>query len=352
MCSLVALSWALLRCADISNPDFIQSRLLVAGILLFSFAAFIVSLKYKIKLEKFFSASFRMIFFMISFLAIMLSLWTFNGRIFVDLIYLLTLVVIIIYSYYTLKIVKYAYLGPALLFVQQEHTKVLKDFLSEWADKIEVKPYNYFSGTDYDTTYKMLENQWQFTDLLKNHLPVIYNGLDGIEGRWAKFKEMNLNYQNKKRALYILIEEKISNYFLVLRDSHVNIKIAEAKYIEHFIHNVYACAFYGNPEGPKKELNLEMISRGKDNKFALRSYNDILIDNGTEEEITSFKLELDAIIMDIANKNRDNINNVVQDYNDLIVLRGMLMENISELRDRPLFPGANCDRLRDFSLEQ
>ncbi|MCK9442802.1 MAG: hypothetical protein M0Q13_15445 [Methanothrix sp.] len=159
---------------------------------------------YKSKLEKIMSVPISII--LILFYATIIGSsywWIFTIKSFSELITFITLLVLALYTYYTLQVVKIAYSGPALLHVQIEHSKTLKLFLRKWSDLLneipEFKNIPYQSFEHTINNYKSLEENWEYNDLIEHHLPKNYRDL---KNNWDNYRRQLEDLELKSNVLY------------------------------------------------------------------------------------------------------------------------------------------------------
>lgn len=245
--------------------------LLIIYILSIIAIVFAIFKKYEVKLKRYFFAPSLFIFITIISTILGVIIWLiYTNRVFSDLVLFLTLVVVFVYTYYTFRMLKATYSSQALLYVQTEHSKVLKDFLQKWLKIINIEPnvekrkitlwpqqhhldkleYMYRSGFDFSNIdnlkkldmneneliiciyiYRCLEEKWEYNDLLDNHLPRNYSQM---KRDWENFRNLISVLRLKGDALYKLIDEDINNK---LTQKHPNIKLGLA--INNFIYHVY-----------------------------------------------------------------------------------------------------------------
>ncbi len=277
-----------------------------------------------------------------------------------DIILLATFIVIIFYTYYTYKLATISIIYPAMLFARKEHTKDLKNFLSEL--KSTIKPNQIYDEAPKKEhpinpiTQKCTD--WRYKDLIENHLPSecekrFQNACEEFEKKLNTYNKtrnnlyekirLDIRYEIRKRGLeeecYTNIPERRSTDFAVLcykqymnyfgrskelyfkntRDTFVPYNVPATDISElHFqcVDGIYTVA--------KSKYNLQNVSSIEE------IYSDMLFN---KEKFDEYK-ELAKVIID--------------GDAELDALGNKLKKMIEFLMRYPLFKGTKCCILQDL----
>lgn len=301
---------------------------------------------FKNRIEIFLAAPFKLIFFIGLLFALFSEAVIFDLPHLSDTIYFITLVILILYTFYTQQIVKITYKGPALVHVQIYHTDILKKFLQEWLKLLQVPDCKYPNFKKFDDEFRSFETKWEYNDLTQNHLPGRYKGM---VGEWNKYKQNIIELDSLKRELCQAIHNDTEDF--LNRQEKINgpIRRSDPNYIHDLKNNIYILCFK-EQNGDCKELSLH-ISKNDDDTFKLVAYNFPILQNGTSNEMEKIKQELLNFQIDVRARYGENILKIIEAHSITIKICRSLEIKINELNTWPIFPGTKCDMLKDFELK-
>jgi len=264
-----------------------------------------------------------------------------------DYVLLLTLVVLIFYTYYTYILAVISAKGPALLEVQKEHTKDLKEFLIYWQSTLKYRRnFDRDFSTDpkqYFDTNKNLERDWRYVDFTDHHIPYKYKEEFDLKMCWEDYKNDRNLLESKSYNLYKKIYGDVRLALAIEDDVHLNT----------ITKDIYELFFNINCEKKCRKPKVEM-ARGQ---FELSYYSvpdlDLMVstiirtNKHPEQAMSDFNK---MISNDNIKKYKSCVNEIGQIASNLQDNENRLKEAINELIKWPLFPGTSCDVLKDFDL--
>jgi hypothetical protein len=277
-------------------------------------------------------------------------IWLNKGQNFSDLMLILTLIAVIVYSYYTFLIVKVTYKGPALLYVQQKHTSILKKFLEEkWLNKIYGIDFINAPKRDenyYKEMYKEFESYWEYKDFMENHVPEKYMDLGD---NWSELKMKTIELQSIRWQVYKEIDNSIIEKLNKLQEKSPNARLGQPgdlKVFSNIIYQNYFCKYDAN-----KSINFEVLKITEE-KYQLKAFN-ILILEASRYEVEQLKEELESVVLYNRLDGRyKDINKVIDESTlEIDVLKDNFKAKLKELIGYTLFPGTDCNILKDFKLK-
>lgn len=309
----------------------------------------------KIRLEQIVSVPFpvMLIIFCLA-IAGLLFWWFLTSRAFGDLILFLTLIILILYTYYTLQVVRATYRGPALLHVQIEHSDTIKLFLRKWLNKIKL-PIIYYdpNGNAFEFINKcnLLEEDWQYRDLLDHHLPESYKDL---QEDWEMFKELVTIRATKADKFNGLIIEEIDAILTEIKSKDSNISSDERE-IKLFADKIFEREVRNDYDLGDTTLNVKKL---RDESYQLIAIpgiysSKIVLLVGPREEMESAKTKIEKIadITYIEEKFSSHIKEIKECESKLKSEKNRLQKKIEGLIKWTLLPGTSCDRLKDFEIK-
>jgi hypothetical protein len=273
-----------------------------------------------------------------------------DGDKFASMIYLVTLIVLLFYTYYTFQIAKFTAKGQALLFVQIQHSNVLKEFLKRWESSlgsgshIYTNPIKKKENLD-NFEYEKLDSSWEFRDFVDYHLPTGYSTL---VSDWSDFKKKNLELNELSLDLYSRLRLDLRNEVNDI-STKFNTK-ADTLNFDNFVMKIYELCFdYFNE--PMENLESKLILTNNE-IYYLEVASMVAFFKDDKGKMESVKSKMDNFI---------SKKNLIENYNDYIirietklderdVLQKILRQNLTELIQRPLFAGTKCDMLKDFDI--
>lgn len=304
-----------------------------------------MTILFRDKIKRILAVPIKLILFITIIVGVFLEAGVLKGLTISDIILFITLIVLIFYTFYTHQIVKITYQGPALVKVQIYHTDILKKFLKKWLEILEVPNYKYNSFKEFDDEFRSLENNWEFKDLIQNHLPEKYNDL---REEWNKFKKDMIELNSLKREFYNTINNEIEIIFERLINEKV--QKGQSYHIDELKNNIYILCFK-NQDHEDSCLSLH-IEKNNDNTFILMAYASyIILQNGTNDEMKHAKKELLKAQKDLRKRYGDTILKITGKYFETLAMSQKLKNELTELNTWPIFPGTKCDMLKDFELK-
>ena len=290
-----------------------------------------------------------------------------QGPSFTDLIYLLTLIVLIIYTYYTRQIANIASKGPALLEVQRDHSRILIRFLADWLEVIKPLPHyenmNIRTSIDpesvYDdfasclARYERHNEKWEYRDFLDYHLPKEQKDFSDLEDSWNNFKATVVELRSKRDELYKSISDDIDGKLKDIEQEYGNIALGRKQYIKFLKEQVYQLC---TSIQPSEKVTIFHIGNDlRIDYYTLINSNNgnIILSNGTREQMEKAKKELEIIGNQnyTIGKNADLLEMIRKIDAEMNKRRDDLQSKIDKLIGwTSIFPGTSCDRLRDFKI--
>lgn len=316
------------------------------------------------KLENLFSAPISVISTLFFVLIAGIVYWSvFTPKYYGDFIYLITFIVVSMYTYYTLQIVKLAYKGPALLHVQERHSEVLKNFLDNWSKSIISNPVyienrmaNYvdtgdFYFANFYNYFKKIESNWEYRDLLDFHLPDSYKTL---EENWTNFMGSVEYLGTSANILYDSIRDEINQELAKLLQKYPLIELDKTEELMQ-LHNVLYLRCIGKDEYDIK-LNVGYSKAIKSKyhlEFSAYPYNGLLLVGPNKEDMESAKAQIERITLGgyMEGKHADVIEELIRYKTEMEIKRKEFNDQIRELAKWPLLPGTSCDRIKDFKIK-
>ena len=293
-----------------------------------------------------------------------------------DFILILTADILIAYTYFTYKLAKISVITPSMQFARESHTKDLKDFLLNWYNGF---PYyldynNYLKNDRENLLTRNISCNWKYKDIVESHLP------DEFEVDFKKLHEHYENlidkYEENKNSLYEKIRinlcEELEKKGLDAHD-YTNASQQSNNDFAELCFKQYTTWL-----GPKEKLYFSTGSRGT---FAYEGSEGIALHFRPDEEgghqptyivaKGNHNLRLDAsgndtrplakIFNDMMfdkhhlNKYKNDVDEIVQIYRELLDLDETLKIKIDILVRHPLLPGTKCYILKhlytDSNLE-
>jgi hypothetical protein len=323
------------------------------------------NLSYRIKNCKSWAKNLRRIdllgispFFAILVLAISLLLifsfyaidWsnTGEGVKFTSIISLLAFIILLFYTYYTFQIAKSTAKGQALLYVQIQHSNVLKEFLKGWESSLgsgrhtyDIPVINQEDSANYEN--ESFNNSWEYRDFINHHLPT---GYENLVPDYSNFK--NINHELNKLS-YDLYSKLRLNLWSEISDISNKIDIKpDTSHFDYFVVKVYRICFeYIN--GRIENLKSELVPTCNET-YLLRVDGMETPFKGDKMNMEYAKLKMDAFITrnNLIYNYKNELNQIGTKLDEREIMRNKLRKNLNELIQRPLFAGTKCDMLKDF----
>lgn len=329
----------------------------------------------KIPLEKLISAPFSVICSLFCVFTLGLIYWiAFTERNYSDFICLLTLIIISLYTYYTLQVVKFAYKGPALLHVQEKHSDVLRRFLENWSSSIShqhISSQNLVAcsvGTEeiyfirFMEIFKSFEEGWEYRDLLDHHLPQSHKDL---EEHWKKFIGSVERLGDATNELYSSIKDEINQQLAKVSSEYPDLESAEPGAIRELNNVLYLKCVSAhdyeiklsikeeiiNEDGESYRLDQLVFSFNHDNKLSSGPFK--LLSGPIRREIEFVKSQIEEILSDgfVEGKYASIIAEIIEYEAEMERKKNEFKNEIDELAKWPLLPGRACDRIKDFDIK-
>lgn len=375
LCGLVQLMSTLDQVTKIIEPHSMKILGLVVFLFIISIILIILNSK-KATLEKIISAPFSVICSLFCALILGLVYWiVFTGRSYGDLIYLLTFVVISLYTYYTLQVVKFAYKGPALLHVQERHSDVLKSFLNNWSSSISHQHISLENVVEHPVDaeefyfvrsieiFKSFEEGWEYRDLLDYHLPKSHKDL---EEHWKNFIESLERLGGAVNKLYDSINDEINQELAKVSREYPDLGSVEPNVLRELNDLLYLTCISAHEYEIKLNVEDEIIHEGEDcyrldqlvlsfnrdkNKLPFGPFK--LVSGPYRKEIEFAKAQIEKILKDdyLERKHASVIAEIKEYEAEMKRKKNEFKNEIDELAKWPLLPGRSCDRIKDFDIK-
>lgn len=301
------------------------------------------------------TSSFAVIVLAISFLFIFFMFYEINwtdvgeGNKFNGMIYLVTFITLLFYTYYTFQIAKSSAKGQTSLFVRTQHSNVLKEFLKRWESSlgsvrsIEVVPITKeedLAKNDYEN----FENCWEYKDFIGYHLPTGYSALISD---WSAFKEKNRELNELSFNLYHdlkkIIQKKVED---ISKEFDMN---PEKRYFDPFVDHIYRICFrYLNGE---ENLESKLVLTHNENYYLQVDGMEAFF-KGEKKQMGSIKIKIDNFIdkYNLINNYKIYLDQIKNKLDERDNLKNRINQTLAELIQSPLFAGTKCDVLKDFDI--
>jgi hypothetical protein len=282
-----------------------------------------------------------------------------------DFLILITMDVLIVYTYYTYKVARISIIAPAMLEAQKSHMSDLRIFLQEWKDKMdyqfydEYKELNIYYLKNLRNPFKEdIISNWKYNDLVENHLP------DECKLKFAvlceKFALGIDGYRNERNNLFLLIREDI---YTELKNNCLDIKFLEDEkfkfielcYQQYVSFVVEVDPFYSPPpqsyfsyNSEGTEINLVLFSHSVGHTLPVaKGDRDLRLDaQGKDTRPLENALREMLFSTDRANKYGNNIKKIIELYGVLEVDNDNISKIVDFLLRYPILPGTKCSILR------
>jgi len=271
-----------------------------------------------------------------------------DGNKFISVIYLVTFIILVFYTYYTFQIAKFTAKGQALLYVQIQHSNVLKEFLKRWESSLGTRRHTCENPTrkqenQVDYEKGSLSNSWEYRDFIDYHLPSRYSNL---ASDWLNFNKMNRELDKMSFDLYSKLKLNMQSEILDISTKY-NMKL-DMRYFDNFAAKMYGICFeYINNK--TENLESELVLKGNE-IYCLQVDGMEVFFKDDKDKMEYAKMRMDNFIRrdNLMNNYKYELDQIIAKLDERDIVRNELRNSLNELIQRPLFAGTECDMLRDF----